>query len=423
VTSGRFIISPEIRRGARRIVRELLICVVLPSALLVTGELAAQSVDQSQQSQQSQAKQSTDEQIVADINSRLSTSGLPNPLNFNVFVHGGVVTLRGAVPTAQERQQAEAFIKGVPGIKSVDDQLTIGQSDNADAAASAPSGEQAGNQNPEDQGQADQAQGPQEHAPGVPPPPPSDPYGPPPADADNGAMQNGPAANRSEQYPGRFPQPMVTIPTGMPVHVMMLDNIDSKLTKPGTHFRAVVVQDVILPNGATALPRGAYVEGTVIDSRGPGHLKGHPKIALQLLHAQIGDAGYPLSSYMWDRRGPGKGGQTTGNVVGGAAGGAIIGGAVGGGGTALLGAVLGGFGGAGLSALSGGARLVVPAESVLTFYLNAPVTVREATVNEMRSLDGNVPPPPGGYGRGPGPYSPAGYPPPYPPGPPGGYPY
>jgi hypothetical protein len=231
-------------------------------------------------------------------------------------------------------------------------------------------------------------------------------------------MQNSPAANRSEQYPGRLPQPMVTIPSGMPVHVMMLDNIDSKHTKPGTHFRAVVVQDVILTNGATALPRGAYVEGTVIDSSGPGHLKGHPNIALQLSHAQIGDAAYPLSSYMWDRRGPGKGGQTTGNVVGGAAGGAIIGGAVGGGGTALLGAALGGLGGAGLSTLFGGTRLIIPAESVLTFYLNAPVTVREPTMNEMRSLDGNVPPPAGGYGRGPGPY-----PPPYPPGPPGGYPY
>jgi hypothetical protein len=163
------------------------------------------------------------------------------------------------------------------------------------------------------------------------------------------------------------------------------------------------------------------VDGSVIDSRPPGKLKGHPKLALVLTDVHLGDATYPLPTYVWDRRGPGKGGQTTGNVVGGAAGGAIIGGAVGGGPTALLGAALGGLGGAGLSALSGGARLVVPPESVLTFYLNAPTTVREPTVNEMRSLEGNVPPPPGGYRRGPGPY---GYPPPYPPpGPPGGYPY
>ncbi|HZC42600.1 MAG TPA: hypothetical protein VE195_00405, partial [Acidobacteriaceae bacterium] len=138
----------------------------------------------------------------------------------------------------------------------------------------------------------------------------------------------------------------------------------------------------------------------------------------------------PLSSQIWARRGPGKGGQSAANIGGSAATGAFIGGAVGGGETALLGALLGGLGGAGLSSLSHGPQLYIPSESVLTFYLNAPVTVHVPTVAEIRQLASHVPPTAyrrPGYGRG---YPPPGYYPPrpvyYPPppgGPPGGYPY
>ncbi|MEO6829307.1 MAG: hypothetical protein ABI164_05815, partial [Acidobacteriaceae bacterium] len=258
--------------------------------------------------------------------------------------------------------------------------------------------------------------------PGQPPPPnlSGQPYRPSPGLATrNGAPQMG---------GNPYAQPMVTIPAGTPVHAMMLDGIDSKHTQPGARFRAVAVEDVILLNGAMAIPRGAYVDGVVIDSRPPGKLKGHPKLALRLTNAQIGNDRYALSSYVWARRGPGKGGETTGNVVGGAAVGTIAGGFAGGGAGALLGMMIGGLGGAGLSALSGGAHLVVPAESVITFYLNAPFTLREPSLNEIRSLAGNVPIGPGpgqgpGQGPGPGPYQPGYGPPPPPPGPPGGYPY
>jgi hypothetical protein len=312
-------------------------------------------------------------------------------------------------------------MKAVPGVKSVDDQLTIGtpaaqaNEQMQPPANLGPDDHYAENQGPDNQGPENQGQ--QDQGPGPAPPPPSNPYGQPPMSGQN--------APPPSEYQDSRHQPMVTIPAGTPLTVMMLQGIDSRHTKPGTRFHGVLVRDVVLLDGIVALPRGSYVDGTVIDSRPPGHLKGHPKLALQLSKADVGDTSYPLTSYVWARRGPGKGGQTAGNVVGSAAVGGIIGGAVGGGPTALLGAVLGGFGGAGLSALSSGARLVVPAESVLMFYLNAPVTVREPTMDEMRSLDGNVPAT--GYGRGPGPSYP-GYPPPpqqppMPGAPPGGYPY
>ena len=184
---------------------------------------------------------------------------------------------------------------------------------------------------------------------------------------------------------------MVTVPAGTTLTVMMLGTVDSRHTKPGKHFRGVVVRDVILMNGATAIPRGAYVEGTVIDSRGPGNLKGHPKLALQLDHLDMGYASYPMTSFVWARRGAGKGGQSAGTIGTSAFAGAVVGGAVGGGPTALLGGLLGGLGGAGLSAASRGPQLLIPAESVLTFSVKEPVVVREPTMNEVRSLAGNVP--------------------------------
>lgn len=408
MTSERFISWRQFRYAARRTARELLICVVLPSALMVSVEVVAQKTAQSQQ-------QRSDEQIAVDINNRLTASTLLHPLNLGVWVHDGTVTLSGVVPSTDVRQQAEAFMKAVPGVKSVDDQLTIGTpAAQANAQMPPPADQGPGDDN--DGNMAPDNQGPQDQGPGQAPPPPSNPYGQPPASAQNSPPPQG--------YQGANHLPMVTIPAGTPLTVMMLQGVNSRHTQVGTRFHAVLVRDVVLLDGIVALPRGSYVDGVVIDSRPPGHLKGHPKLALQLTKVDIGDASYPLSSYVWARRGPGKGGQTTGNVIGGAAVGGIVGGAVGGGPTALLGAVLGGFGGAGLSALSSGARLVVPPESVLMFYLNAPVTVREPTMDEMRSLDGNVPAT--GYGQGPGPNGP-GYPPPpqQPPpgGPPGGYPY
>jgi hypothetical protein len=188
----------------------------------------------------------------------------------------------------------------------------------------------------------------------------------------------------------------------------------------------VLARDVTLQNGIIAIPRGAYVDGSIIDARPPGHLEGRPRLALQLSNVEVGNTTYVLTSNVWARSGPGKGGQTAQTVTGAAAFGAITGGIVGGGPVALLGAVIGGLGGAGLSAASPGARLIVPAESVVTFHLNAPLTVREPTQDEIRALAANLPG--NGYERGPrrdypGPPPPPPGPPPMPGAPPGGYPY
>ena len=220
---------------------------------------------------------------------------------------------------------------------------------------------------------------------------------------------------------------MVTVASGTPMYVILMQTIDSHHTELGTPFSGILVQDIVLQNGAIAIPRGAQVLGTVVDARGPGKLKGRPQLALQLTGLNVANTHYQLSSNVWARGGPGKGGQSAANIGGGATMGAIVGGAFGGGPAALLGGLLGGLGGAGMSSLSSGPRIIIPAESVLTFYLNGPLTVREPTSGVIRMLGSQVPP--AAYGPRPRGYYAPGYPPPAGPiapppyGPPGGYPY
>jgi hypothetical protein len=328
------------------------------------------------------------------------------PLNLGIWVHGGTATLTGNVPTQELRTEAENMVKSVAGVMNVEDKIAIGTEP---AVAPGFSG-----QNGEGQGAAHQGD-----AQGPPPPPPPAGYG---------ENQNGPPP--PENYGAHQPPGTVTVAPGTLAYVMVMQPIDSKHTKIGTQFHGILVQNIILQNGVIAIPRGADVIGTVVDARGPGKLKGRPQLALQLTGLNIASTSYPMTSQVWARGGPGKGGQSAANIGGSAAAGAIIGGAVGGGPTALLGGLLGGLGGAGLSSLSSGPQLYIPAESILTFYTSTPVTVHVPTNGEIQQLASRVPPSAygrPGYGRG---YPPPGYYPPqpvyYPPppgGPPGGYPY
>lgn len=348
----------------RWMVRQLLVCVALPSLLMLGADIVAQKVKAAPV--QSPAQQQLDNKIADEINQKLMASNTLRPLDLGVWVHDGIATLSGTVPDAALRSQADALVHSIPGVKSVDDQMNIGNV--AAVAPGFPGGQPA-------------ASAAASHVSVVP----------------NGGPINRSAAvqSRAQSAPARAYQrpalPLITIAAQTPLYVRMLQTVDSHHTKPGTGFRGVLIRDIVMNNGIIAIPRGAYVEGTVIDARPPGHLKGSPKLALQLSNVNVGRSSYVLSSYVWAHQGPGKGGQTASAVAGGAGFGAITGAIVGGGPVALLGAAIGGLGGAGLSALSSGAHLVVPAESIVTFHLNAPLTVSEPTMNDIHMLAANLP--------------------------------
>jgi BON domain len=416
------------RRNQARLGHNLWIAVLaagvgLLSAQLLAQEATAPPAAAATASTASNPDQRADSAIAEDINAKLMASNTLRPLDLGIWVHDGTATLTGTVPTQELRTEAETMVKSVAGVKNVDDKITIGT-----AAAVAPgfSGQSGENPNAVHPGDAQ----------GPPPPPPPAGYeenqgAPSPQSPASPQSPPSPQSPSAENYGLHQPAGLVTVAPGTPAYVMVMQPIDSKHTKIGTQFHGILVQSIVTQNGVIAIPRGADITGTVVDARGPGKLKGHPQLALQLTDLHVSSTTYPLVTQFWTRRGPGKGGQSAANIGGSAAAGAIIGGAVGGGPTALLGGLLGGLGGAGLSSLSSGPQLYIPSESVLTFYLSAPVTVHVPTVGEIRQLASRVPPSAygrRGYGRGypppPGYYPPhpAYYPPP-PGAPPGGYPY
>lgn len=203
----------------------------------------------------------------------------------------------------------------------------------------------------------------------------------------------------------------VVVPSGTMVRVRVNEGMDSKHTAPGTLFDGVVMDDIVA-GGAVAIPRGAAVQGKVVDSQSAGALKGKGELALQLTQITLGGQTYPVVSDAWSHQGADKTGQTVGNAVGLGAFGALIGAVAGGGPGALIGAGVGGAAGIGASAASKRGEAFVPAEAILTFHLTQPVpltTVSQAEMNRLAAgvqpsqrLHRRYPPPPPPYYYGPG---------------------
>jgi hypothetical protein len=205
----------------------------------------------------------------------------------------------------------------------------------------------------------------------------------------------------------------VTIPNGALVRIRLNQSLDTKHTAPGTVFDATVLNDVAA-DGEVAIPRGASVQGTVVDSKSSGSVGGKGVISLKLTQVTLSGKVYPIVSDQWSHDGRDKTGQTVGSAVGMGAFGALIGAVAGGGPGAAIGAAAGGIAGVGASAASGTAKVVIPAEAILTFHLVQPAPVATVSQAEMDRLGASVrpgqmqrrypPPPPPGYYPRPYPY-------------------
>ncbi len=167
---------------------------------------------------------------------------------------------------------------------------------------------------------------------------------------------------------------MATVPAGTGVNVRLAEAIDVDSSKAGMKFKAVV-DDPVIVNGATLIPRGASAVLEAIHVEQSGKMKGSDKVTLKLNAIGFGGFVYPVSSSYNQTKGKGEG-KKTGRKVGGGAGlGAIVGGIAGGGEGAAIGAVVGGATGA-VVASQGEEHLQIPAESRLNFQLSAAVSVR-----------------------------------------------
>jgi hypothetical protein len=182
------------------------------------------------------------------------------------------------------------------------------------------------------------------------------------------------------------------------------ESLDNKRAKKDTPVQFTVIRDVAV-GGVLALPKGATVHGVVTESKSAGDLGGSPELALRLTSLDLGGQSYPLDSDLFKVKGPNKAGQTVGNAVGGGIIGTIIGCAVGRGVGCAVGAGAGVAAGTAASAATPGPRAWIPAEALVTFHLNSPLTVNPVSAQEAARLaQGLYPGGPTLYRRGPYPY-------------------
>lgn len=169
------------------------------------------------------------------------------------------------------------------------------------------------------------------------------------------------------------PKP-VTVPAGTPVVVRTTSAISTKDMKAGEAF-AATLQEPLVAGGVTLAPKGAEVEGVVVQSDPGGRVKGVAQIgiALRSIQTAAGKVEIQTGTHFAQAKSSVKKDVTRGAIMTGV--GAAIGAIAGGGRGAAVGAGVGAGAGTATAMATRGEAAVIPAESVLTFQLKAPVTV------------------------------------------------
>ena len=180
------------------------------------------------------------------------------------------------------------------------------------------------------------------------------------------------AAIRSKTY---------TLPAGALIPVRSEETIDAAVATGGQTYAAEVTRDVTDAEGAVVIPRGSNAQIIIRSAARGGRIKGASDLVLDLDSVSIEGRLYTLDTQDMIRKGRdgiGKNRRTAEFTGGGAAIGAIIGAIAGGGRGAAIGAASGAGAGAGTQIVTKGSAIRIPAESILTFRLDAPLRVDAA---------------------------------------------
>jgi len=158
----------------------------------------------------------------------------------------------------------------------------------------------------------------------------------------------------------------------------MGNTIDTKTANAGDSFTGTLAHSVAV-DGVVAIPAGAGVAGTVVDSKSPGRFKGEGTLSVALTSLNVHGVPTTISSSTYTQTIKGKGKRTAVMAGGGTGAGALIGGLAGGGKGALIGGLIGAGAGTAGAAFTGNKDLQIPAESVVTFKLGHSIEVKSSS--------------------------------------------
>ncbi len=191
----------------------------------------------------------------------------------------------------------------------------------------------------------------------------------------------GQAPYSQQNYPPQAQQPQapapmqLTMPAGTFITVRVNQYLSSDRNQAGDAFSATLVQPLVI-NGVVVAEPGQTVAGRVVESQKAGRIEGTSRLGVQLTELTLVDGQQiPIRSQFISRRGPTSVGQDAGAIAGTTALGAVIGAAAGWGTGAAIGAGAGAAAGTiGVLLTRGHPSVIVP-EQVLTFRIEAPVTI------------------------------------------------
>ncbi len=325
-----------------------------------------------------------DETIMNNIKAGLFSDAQTKSANIDVVVKNGTATLVGDVPDENTRYEAFKIAKETAGVVNVQDQMTLSQ-----APVSTDSGRGANRERTADAGAASKRalerrqpsdslpvrplssaansrsqDDPQRAAESQPAPALSDASSPAPS----AAPATAPVA------PAPPPVRQVSIPSGTPVHIQMIDTVDSAKNHAGDLFHASLAFPIVV-NGETIVPKGTDIYVKLTNASSAGRMAGRSELTLQLARLDFQGKSYALSSDDYQEVGKSRGKRTAETVGIGAGIGAVIGGIFGGGKGAAIGAGVGGGGGAAAEAATKGQQVRIPSETKLDFNLQQSVDV------------------------------------------------
>jgi hypothetical protein len=221
--------------------------------------------------------------------------------------------------------------------------------------------------------------------------------GAPPAPYPNQQYPSQPYPNQpypnQQQYPNQYPNqgygsqppaasynrgpipPKLTIKPGTYITVRLNQGLSSDRNQTGDGFAATLAKPVIV-DGVVVADRGQTIGGKVTEAKKAGRVEGVSRLAVQLTDLTLLDGQpVPIQTQLFSKNGPTSVGRDVGAVAGTTAAGAAIGAAADWGRGAAIGAGAGLLAGVvGVLVTRGRPTYLYP-EQILTFRVEAPVTV------------------------------------------------
>jgi hypothetical protein len=163
-----------------------------------------------------------------------------------------------------------------------------------------------------------------------------------------------------------------SLPAGTNLVIRMIDAVDSERNSVGQTFAASLDEPVMI-NGLTVIPRGADVVVKLVDDKESGKLTGRTSLTLDLMSLKVNGRMVDVNTRTVTEESSSRGARTAKVAGGTAALGGIVGAIAGGGKGAAIGLGSGAAVGAGAEVMTKGQRVRIPSETRLTFELENAV--------------------------------------------------